>query len=176
MRNPKAEVGRVCRSKYLDASVAGRGARRQRLMLVGLLFGVPLAVVAQEEKPQDDDESKRRLIRKTRGESADDVMVRIIDGMARAGRRLGESFDAGDATQQLQRQILKDLDVAIQQARRNMRVRRTSAQGQGHANQPLNLDLHLPVENRELHCRQAHQKGSDQKPADQDCASPLQAI
>ena len=131
MRKPKAEVGGAWRLEHGDASVAGRGAGWQRLMLVGLLFAVPLAVMAQEKKPQDDDESKRRLIRKARGESADDVMVRIIDGMARAGRRLGESFDAGDATQQLQRQILKDLDVAIRQAQRNMRVRRSSAEGQG---------------------------------------------
>ncbi len=131
MKKPRAEVDGAGRLQQGDASVAGRGAGWQRLMLVGLLFGVPLAVVAQEQKPQDDDESKKRLIRKTRGKSADDVMVRIIDGMTRAGQRLGESFDAGDATQQLQRQILKDLDVAIRQAQRNMRVRRSSASGQG---------------------------------------------
>ncbi len=131
MRRPKAEFGSGWWWKLRDASASGGGARLHRLMLVGILSGVPLAVVAQEEKPQDDDESKRRLIRKTRGESDNDVMVRIIDGMARAGHRLGESFDAGEATQAVQRQIVKDLDLAIRQARQNLRTRRSSAQSQG---------------------------------------------
>ncbi len=74
-----------------------------------------------------DDESKRRLIRKTKGQDDGDVMSRIIDHMARAGERLADTFDPGDATQQIQKEALRDLDLAIKQAKQNMRASRSAS-------------------------------------------------
>ncbi len=74
-----------------------------------------------------DDESKRRLIRKTKGEHDGDVMSRIIDHMEQAGERLADTFDPGDATQQMQKQALRDLDLAIKQAKQNMRASRSAS-------------------------------------------------
>ncbi len=74
-----------------------------------------------------DDESKRRLIRKTKGQDDGDVMSRIIDHMDQAGERLADTFDPGDATQQIQKQALRDLDLAIKQAKQNMRASRSSS-------------------------------------------------
>ncbi len=74
-----------------------------------------------------DDESKRRLIRKTKGQDDGDVMSRIIEHMAQAGERLADTFDPGDATQQIQKQALRDLDLAIKQAKQNMRASRSAS-------------------------------------------------
>ncbi len=74
-----------------------------------------------------DDESKRRLIRKTKGQDDGDVMSRIIDHMDQAGERLADTFDPGDATQQIQKQALRDLDLAIKQAKQNMRASRSAS-------------------------------------------------
>ncbi len=86
---------------------------------------VPLSGWTQEGG--SDDESKRRLIRKTKGQDDGDVMSRIIDHMAQAGERLAGTFDPGDATQQIQKQALRDLDLAIKQAKQNMRASRSAS-------------------------------------------------
>ncbi len=86
---------------------------------------VPLSGWTQEGG--SDDESKRRLIRKTKGQDDGDVMSRIIDHMDQAGERLADTFDPGDATQQIQKQALRDLDLAIKQARQNMRASRSAS-------------------------------------------------
>ena len=90
-----------------------------------LTVAVPLSGWTQEGG--SDDESKRRLIRKTKGRDDGDVMSRIIDHMDQAGERLADTFDPGDATQQIQKQALRDLDLAIKQAKQNMRASRSAS-------------------------------------------------
>ncbi len=58
-------------------------------------------------------------------------MARIIHYMDQASERLGNTFDTGAGTQQIHRRILKELELAIRQAKQNMRVSRSSAQQKG---------------------------------------------
>ncbi len=87
----------------------------------------PAPFITLGQEGGSDDESKRRLIRKTKGQDDGDVMSRIIDHMAQAGERLADAFDPGDATQQIQKQALRDLDLAIKQAKQNMRASRSAS-------------------------------------------------
>ncbi len=109
-----------------DLSFAKLGAG---LLCVAAIM--PLPAWGQDRDTGRDDESKKRLIRKTKGESVDDVMARIIDHMDQTGRRLSNVFDVGSITQQIQRQIIKELDLAIKQAKQNMRLARSPAQQRG---------------------------------------------
>ena len=108
---------------------------RQRVALwaASVMFAavLPSTTSSQDRPPDTDDESKERLIRKTKGESGDDVMARIIHYMDQASERLGNTFDTGAGTQQIHRRILKELELAIRQAKQNMRVSRSSAQQKG---------------------------------------------
>lgn len=89
----------------------------------------PLSGWSQDGDSGSKDESKERLIRKARGESKDDVMARVILRMDEAGLNLFDRFDAGEKTQRLQRQVLKELDLAIRQAKKNMhKISSTSKQ------------------------------------------------
>ncbi len=88
---------------------------------------VPAISTTIGQEGGSDDESKRRLIRKTKGEGDGDLMSRIIDHMDQAGGRLADTFDPGDATQQIQKQALRDLDLAIKQAKQNMRASRSAS-------------------------------------------------
>jgi hypothetical protein len=97
-------------------------------MLLICLTAWPLVGEGQDRGPDEDDQSRQRLIRKTRGQTEDDVMDRISLLMQQAGRRLTERFDAGKKTQSLQRQVLEQLDLAIRQAKQNLRRLRSSAQ------------------------------------------------
>ncbi len=92
---------------------------------VGSLMLATFTALGQEGG--SDDESKRRLIRKTKGEDDGDVMSRIIDHMDQAGGRLADTFDPGEATQAIQKQALRDLDLAIKQAKQNMRASRSAS-------------------------------------------------
>ena len=47
--------------------------------------------------------------------------------MEQAGERLADTFDPGDATQRMQKQALRDLDLAIKQAKQNMRASRSAS-------------------------------------------------
>lgn len=102
----------------------------RRMQFIGfavLCFGVAVPLSGWTQEGGSDDESKRRLIRKTKGQDGGDVMSRIIDHMDQAGERLADTFDPGDATQQFQKQALRDLDLAIKQARQNMRASRSAS-------------------------------------------------
>ena len=95
------------------------------LFLVGLMFliGVGLSdqmLLAQETDPPEDQE-REELIRKLEGESDDDVMVRMIRRMGEASQRLDEQFDVGPGTQQIQKQILQDMEQAIEEARQSLK-------------------------------------------------------
>ena len=96
------------------------------VLVCSLATATPTAL-GQEGGSGEDDESKRRLIRKTKGQDDGDVMSRIIDHMDQAGERLADTFDPGDATQQIQKQALRDLDLAIKQAKQNMRASRSAS-------------------------------------------------
>ncbi len=111
-------------------ALGGRRHWRPRMWATGLCVILPLAGFGQEGGSDSDDDSRTRLIRKSRGES-DDVMSRVIDYMDQAGRRLSETFDAGSDTRKIQRQIIKELDLAIRQAKQNMRASRSSSQQKG---------------------------------------------
>ncbi len=92
-----------------------------------LCFAVAAPLPGWTQEGGSDDESKRRLIRKTKGQDDGDVMSRIIDHMDQAGERLADTFDPGDATQQIQKEALRDLDLAIKQAKQNMRASRSAS-------------------------------------------------
>ena len=111
-----------------DTMQRGRRHRRSRMWVTGLCVILPLAGFGQEGG--SDDDSRTRLIRKSRGQP-DGVMARVIDYMDRAGRRLSETFDTGPDTQQIQRRILEELDLAIRQAKQNMRASRSSSEQKG---------------------------------------------
>lgn len=83
-------------------------------------------------KPSDgdsktDDESRRRLIRKTQGADEDDVMIQAMRHMQDAQQRLADLLDPGADTQAIQQKILEDLDVAIKQAQQNLRMKKLPA-------------------------------------------------
>ena len=102
----------------------------RRMYFIGLAtvcFAVAAPLLGWTQEGGSDDESKRRLIRKTKGQDDGDVMSRIIDHMDQAGERLADTFDPGDATQQIQKQALRDLDQAIKQAKQNMRASRSAS-------------------------------------------------
>ncbi len=92
-----------------------------------LCFAAAAPLSGWTQEGGSEDESKRRLIRKTKGQDDGDVMSRVIDHMARAGERLADAFDPGDATQQIQKQAVRDLDLAIKQAKQNMRASRSAS-------------------------------------------------
>ncbi len=78
-----------------------------------------VALAAPEDQPPDP--SRERLIRKSRGIQGDDVMDRVLVLMDDVVRRLTADFDTGEGTRQLQRAVLQELDLAISQARQNLR-------------------------------------------------------
>lgn len=98
---------------------------------IGLTFVTMLGLAqSQPQDPVDDaggadmdDESRQRLIRKTQGDEADDVMGQILQRMQEAQQRLVQMLDPGEQTQGLQQKILEDLDLAIKQAQQNLRMK-----------------------------------------------------
>lgn len=100
-------------------------------MILDLLFAAAVigaAMQGQTPAPdQDQDRSKERLIRRMLEGEQDDVMVRIVTAMDQVEQRLGGELDPGPDTQALQKQIVSDLDLAIEQARQNMRTMGNSA-------------------------------------------------
>lgn len=103
--------------------------------MIGLLsyfLGIAhLGAQTPDQPGEQEDQSKERLIRKIKGDEDDDVMVRIIQRMDEVRRRLADLFDVGAQTQRIQQDILKELDLAIKQARQNMRRITVSGEQQG---------------------------------------------
>ena len=95
--------------------------------LLSVAILAPVIATGQDRGRDQDDESRERLIRKTRGQFDDDVMSRILELMGQSSTRLSDTFDAGDKTQRVQQQVIKELQVAIRQAMQNMRSQRQSA-------------------------------------------------
>lgn len=96
-------------------------------------------VQAQAVSPQPGDEKKadakqddlaEKLIKQATGQSEDDVMKRIMDLMNDTGTRLSETADGGDGTQSMQRDIIKELDTAIEQALAQRRPKKNPKGGE----------------------------------------------
>ena len=83
----------------------------------------PEAQRAERNAPPPDEQGDEALIRRLREGGGDpaDLEQRILDLMQVAHDHLSIRFDAGDATQDAQRQILRELDAAIELARQNLR-------------------------------------------------------
>ena len=89
--------------------------------------------MGQEEKPpagQDrrDEDLSRRLVRRARTGTDEDVMAKIIRLMDEAAHKLEIEFDPGDETQTLQTRIMGQLDEAILQAAQQRRLHRRNQQ------------------------------------------------
>ncbi|MCG3137920.1 MAG: hypothetical protein HJJLKODD_01775 [Phycisphaerae bacterium] len=112
---------------------------RKRWGMVGLVIlllggwvvaAQPVSTTQPTSQPAviDDDESRARLLRKLQGEEEGDVMTQLMRRMAEVTQRLDQQFDPGLTTQELQEKIISDLDLAIQQARKNLRRQKNSPQ------------------------------------------------
>jgi hypothetical protein len=114
-------------SRVRRQCISAGAAPRQTAILAAVLVSCLSFCATSAQEGGSADESKRRLIRKTKGEDDSDVMSRIIDHMRQAGKRLADTFDPGEATQEIQQQALRDLDLAIKQAKQNMRASRAAS-------------------------------------------------
>lgn len=82
-------------------------------------LGSPLGTPEDKAKP-DERRLGRRLIRGTTA-GDEDIMEKLIRLMEQTARRLEVDFDAGEETQALQLEVLKQLDDAIKLAAAQMR-------------------------------------------------------
>ncbi|MCH7924348.1 MAG: hypothetical protein IIC51_02305 [Planctomycetes bacterium] len=83
-------------------------------MLATAAFGSPLDTPEDKAK-SDERKLSRRLIRGTTADD-EDIMEKIIRLMDQTARRLEVDFDAGEETQALQLEVLKQLDDAVKLA------------------------------------------------------------
>lgn len=102
-----------------------------RRCVAAVLFVLTAVPAIGQDRPRpegsrekENDRLSERLIRKVVSESDEDIMAGIIRLMNQVSRRLELDFDAGPETQDIQRRILFDLDVAIKKAAAQRRPRR----------------------------------------------------
>ncbi len=73
-------------------------------------------------RPSAEDEALiRKLLDDATGRRKDTAMDRVLDGMRGSQVKLTRYFDPGNQTQKIQRQVLRDIDEAIEEARRSQR-------------------------------------------------------
>lgn len=107
-------------------------ARLSLLILLAIVLApFSSAGVAQDGDADQDEQEKKRLVRKMKGEVEDDTMSRVIVLMGESEERLGDRFDSGDQTQAVQRRIIKELISAISQARQGLRRLRSRQSQKG---------------------------------------------
>ncbi len=105
-----------------------------RCLIVALCATAPLDAATQQVG-EDDEDARRRLIRKTAGQDDGNIMTAIIDTMSQVEERLAIDLDAGASTLDAQDRILRDIDRAIEEARKNLQSKNRQPQSQGE-NQP----------------------------------------
>ena len=108
-------------SRYCIRRVAGR------LGLAALLSAAGLSAAARAQPPssqpaQEKTETSDELVKRLRdGGGGEDISQRIGRLMDSSRRRLAVHFDTGEPTQRVQQQIIRELDAAIDLAKRNLR-------------------------------------------------------
>ena len=116
-------------SLNLYRALAQARACSRGLIVASVIFLTCSAAATGDQEPragQDgrDDELSKRLVRKARTGTDEDVMATIIRLMDDAARKLEIEFDASADTQALQAEVLAQLDRAILQAAQQRRTRR----------------------------------------------------
>jgi len=119
------------------SSGAARGANGRAMgcvMLVSVLAGGTTAGAASASRPttapaataatqprEADKALIRKLLRDATGRAEEPAMIRVLEGMRASRVKLAVQFDPGNDTQKIQRGIVRDLEKAIEEARKAQR-------------------------------------------------------
>ncbi|MHC5111700.1 MAG: hypothetical protein ACYTHJ_17685 [Planctomycetota bacterium] len=101
------------------------------VFLLGLVCGAGAADAQIDKRDDDDDKLGRKLVQKVIEGRDEDIMDRLFSLMSKAALRLDLEFDAGERTQQIQKEILKELDEAIEAAAAQTRKSKSKARPSG---------------------------------------------
>jgi len=101
--------------------------------LLAAVVVLPLAHVALGQDPADaksriqDEELTRRLKEAALGKQAESTLARVIRLMTVSRDQLGDRFDPGESTQEVQKEIIQALDQAMKHARAGLSRQPSSA-------------------------------------------------
>jgi len=102
------------------------------------LLGVP-AEKDKERKSGDEAaerEQAKRLERSLEGASLDDLVTRAVDGMKSATERLAEAKDPGLGTQRIQEDVIKTLDLLLEEAKKQQKRQSSSSSSRKQSGKP----------------------------------------
>lgn len=103
------------------------------------LLGIPSRESASGEAATDRS-SDRRLEQTLDGANMQDLVVRAMDGMREAARRLGQERDAGLGTQRIQQDIVATLDRLLAEAQRQQQSSKGSSRSRSRQQQSSSDD------------------------------------